>query len=95
MKKLLISLNLILLSFVGFSQNDCMGFQSSVVNPLPVGGGYAPGTIVQYCVTYNNWNTNLAVPAWTGLPSSTPVPDPIDKYDFSVLFPRKTILPNN
>jgi hypothetical protein len=42
-----------------------------------------------------NWNTNLAVPAWTGLPSSTPVPDPIDKYDFSVLFPRKTILPNN
>jgi len=42
-----------------------------------------------------NWNTNLAVPAWTGLPSSTPVPDPIDKYDFSVLFPRKTILPDN
>lgn len=44
--------------------------------------------------TYN-WNTNLAVPAWTGLPSSTPVPDPIDKYDFSVLFPRKTILPKD
>lgn len=42
-----------------------------------------------------NWNTNLAVPAWTGLPSSTPVPNPIDKYDFSVLFPRKTILPDN
>ena len=44
--------------------------------------------------TYN-WNTNLAVPAWTGLPSSTPVPDPLDKYDFSVLFPRKTILPKD
>jgi len=44
--------------------------------------------------TYN-WNTNLAVPAWTGLPSSTPVPDPIDKYDFSVIFPRKTILPKD
>ena len=44
--------------------------------------------------TYN-WNTNLAVPSWTGLPSSTPVPNPIDKYDFSVLFPRKTILPND
>jgi hypothetical protein len=44
--------------------------------------------------TYN-WNTNLSVPAWTGLPSSTPVPNPIDKYDFSVLFPRKTILPKD
>jgi hypothetical protein len=55
-------------------------------------------TIDRYYVdkssTYN-WNTNLAVPTWTGLPSSTPVPDPLDKYDFSVLFPRKTILPNN
>jgi len=55
-------------------------------------------TIDRYYVdkssTYN-WNTSLAIPAWTGLPSSTPVPDPIDKYDFSVLFPRKTILPNN
>jgi hypothetical protein len=55
-------------------------------------------TIDRYYVdkssTYN-WNTSLAVPAWTGLPSSTPVPNPIDKYDFSVLFPRKTILPNN
>ena len=44
--------------------------------------------------TYN-WNTNLTVPAWTALPSSTPVPDPINKYDFSVLFPRKTILPKD
>jgi gliding motility-associated-like protein len=59
MKKLYILINLLLLSFVGFSQNDCMGFQSSVVNPLPVGGGYAPGTVVQYCVTYNNWNTGF------------------------------------
>jgi gliding motility-associated-like protein len=59
MKKLYLLINLILLSFIGVSQNDCMGTQSSVVNPQPVGGGYAPGTVVQYCVTYNNWNTNL------------------------------------
>jgi hypothetical protein len=47
---------------------------------------------VDKSATYN-WNTNLSVPAWTGLPSSTPVPDPIDKYDYSVIFPRETILP--
>jgi gliding motility-associated-like protein len=34
-----------------------MGTESYVVNPLPQNGGYAPGTIVEYCVTFNNWNT--------------------------------------
>ena len=38
---------------------------------------------------------NLTDPAfWTGLPSATPAPDPIDSKDFYVLFPRKTILPD-
>jgi len=38
---------------------------------------------------------NLTTPAfWTGLPSATPAPDPIDSKDFYVLFPRKTILPD-
>ena len=57
-KSLFVSLFLIL-SYIGYSQNDCMGAQSVVVNPLPAGGGYAPGTVVEYCVTFNNWNTNL------------------------------------
>jgi len=58
MKKIILFL-LSLISISIFSQNDCMGTQSSVVNPLPTGGGYAPGTVVQYCVTYNNWNTSI------------------------------------
>lgn len=48
---------------------------------------------VNKSLTYNyDKNTNPA--AWTGLPSGTPVPDPLDSKDFYVLFPRKTILPN-
>jgi hypothetical protein len=43
--------------------------------------------------TYN-YDKNLTPPAWTGLPSATPVPDPLDSKDFYVLFPRQTILPN-
>lgn len=43
--------------------------------------------------TYNYDNT-LTPPAWIGLPSADPVPDPIDSKDFYVLFPRQTILPN-
>ena len=40
-----------------------------------------------------DYNVNLAVPAWLGLPSNTPTPAPINQYDLPVLFPRKTILP--
>ena len=43
--------------------------------------------------TYN-YDKKLNPPAWTGLPSATPVPDPIDSKDFYVLFPRQTILPD-
>ena len=53
-------------------------------------------TIDRYYVdksaTYN-WNTNLSSPAWDSLPSSTPAPNPINKHDVCVLFPRKTIFP--
>lgn len=53
-------------------------------------------TIDRYYVdksaTYD-WNTNLSYPAWDNLPSSTPAPNPINKYDVCVLFPRKTIFP--
>lgn len=50
--------------------------------------------MIDKSATYN-WNTNLSVPAWTDLPSATPVPVPLDSYDVVVLFPRKTILPNS
>ena len=43
--------------------------------------------------TYN-YDKNLNPAAWTGLPSATPVPNPVDSKDFYVLFPRQTILPD-
>jgi hypothetical protein len=43
--------------------------------------------------TYN-YDTNTSPPTWTGLPSATPVPNPLDSKNFNVLFPRKTILPD-
>jgi hypothetical protein len=44
--------------------------------------------------TYN-YDNNTQPPAWTGLPSATPVPNPLDSKDFYVLFPRQTILPDS
>lgn len=41
-----------------------------------------------------NYDTNLVPPAWTGLPSASPTPDPKDSNDFYVLAPRPTILPD-
>lgn len=43
--------------------------------------------------TYN-YNKHVNPAAWTGLPSATPVPNPLNSKDFTILFPRKTILPN-
>ena len=48
---------------------------------------------VNKSTTYN-WENNLTPPAWSGLPSATPVPNPINSQDFFVLFPRETILPD-
>jgi hypothetical protein len=48
---------------------------------------------VDKSVTFN-YDKNVSPPAWTGLPSASPVPDPLDSEDFYVLFPRKTILPD-
>jgi len=50
--------------------------------------------IVDKSATYD-WNTNLSIPAWTDLPSGTPQPNPLNSNDFSILFPRKTILPKD
>jgi len=48
---------------------------------------------VDKSTTYN-WQNKLNPPAWSSLPSATPVPDPIDSQNFYVLFPRQTILPD-
>jgi gliding motility-associated-like protein len=54
-KSLFVSLFLILSTFT-YSQ-DCMGFENvSPPNPPPSNGGYEPGQVVEFCVTYNNWN---------------------------------------
>ena len=47
---------------------------------------------VDKSTTYNYDNT-FQPPAWTGLPSADPTPNPLDSKDFYVLFPRQTILP--
>jgi hypothetical protein len=49
---------------------------------------------VDKSLTYD-YDKNIVPPAWTGLPSATPAPDPIDSENFYVLFPRKTILPDS
>jgi hypothetical protein len=41
-----------------------------------------------------DWENKLNPPAWSGLPSATPTPDPLNSQDFYVLFPRQTILPD-
>lgn len=48
---------------------------------------------VDKSITYN-WENNLTPPAWSSLPSATPVPDPNDSKNFYVLFPKQTILPD-
>lgn len=42
-----------------------------------------------------DYNLNLQIPAWNELPSATPAPDTMDDYNYSILFPRKTILPTD
>ena len=49
---------------------------------------------VDKSITYD-YDNNVTPPAWTGLPSATPTPNPKDSKDFYVLFPRKTILPDD
>jgi len=48
--------------------------------------------IIDRTGTYD-YNTKLLYPQWTGTPSATPTPDPLDTYDVPVLFPKETILP--
>jgi len=83
------------------------GFSEIIKNNIetnwkdPVGNIYTLNLInfeldrfsVDKSATYN-YDNNTSPPSWTGLPSATPVPDPLDSKDFYVLFPRQTILPN-
>lgn len=39
-----------------------------------------------------NWNSNQTNPTWSSYPGGFPVPSPIDKYDFCVLFPQSEII---
>jgi hypothetical protein len=48
---------------------------------------------VNKSATYD-YDNNTDPAAWTGLPSATPAPNPLDSKDFYVLFPRQTILPD-
>lgn len=48
---------------------------------------------VDKSLTYN-YDPSLSGNKWLTLPGGSPVPDPINSKNFSVLFPRKTILPN-
>lgn len=67
----------------------------------PIGRNYVLNQInfkidrftVDKSITYN-YDKATTPPAWTGLPSASPVPNPLDNKDFYVLFPRQTILPD-
>ena len=48
---------------------------------------------VDKSITYD-YDNNVTPSAWTVLPSASPTPVPKDSKDFHVLFPRKTILPD-
>jgi hypothetical protein len=45
--------------------------------------------------TTYNYNTTLLKPAWSQLPSASPTPNPLHKYDLPVLFPKKSISPKD
>tara|TARA_R110002096_G_scaffold63742_1_gene156100 strand:- start:1473 stop:4097 length:2625 start_codon:yes stop_codon:yes gene_type:complete len=67
----------------------------------PIGKPYTLNTInfqldritVDKSITFD-FDNNVSPPAWVGLPSASPEPSPIDSKDFHVLFPRRTILPD-
>ena len=84
----------------GFAKTIQENIQTNWLDP--VGRPYSLNQInfqldrltVNKSITYNYDNT-VDPPAWTDLPSATPTPSPLDSEDFYVLFPRKTILPDD
>lgn len=85
----------------GLTRADYMSYAETIKNNIQNDWQYTLNDInfkidrfsVNKSETYN-YDKQLTPPAWTGLPSAYPVPDPIDSKDFYVLFPRQTILPN-
>jgi hypothetical protein len=85
----------------GLTRADYMSYAENIKNNIQNDWQYTLNQInfkidrfsVNKSETYN-YDKQLTPPAWTGLPSAYPVPDPIDSKDFYVLFPRQTILPN-
>lgn len=77
------------------------GFSDTIKNNIQTLWPYTLNTInfridrfsVDKTSTYDYENT-FTPPAWSGLPSADPSPDPVDSRDFYVLFPRQTILPS-
>lgn len=57
-KKFVFHFLFLIIGFSGFQSvaQPCVGSVSSTVNPQPTGGGYAPGTVVTYCYTVNNYS---------------------------------------
>jgi len=85
----------------GLTRADYMSYAETIKNNIQNDWQYTLNDInfkidrfsVNKSETYN-YDKQLTPPAWTGLPSAYPVPDPIDSKDFYVLFPRQTILPD-
>ena len=76
---------LLLLSTLKVAAQPCVGSVNFTINPQPVGGGYAPGTVVTYCYTVNgytqagaNWLEGFSIQLGAGwLPGSiTPTTPP-------------------
>ena len=72
---------------------DCIDLNCDTIVAPMVESKFALNKFLKSLACYN-YDKKLNPPAWTGLPSATPVPDPIDSKDFYVLFPRQTILPD-
>ena len=85
----------------GLTRSDYLSYADLIKNNINNNWPYTLNQInfkidrfsVDKSETYN-YDKRLTPPAWTGLPSATPVPDPLDSKDFYVLFPRQTILPD-
>jgi hypothetical protein len=85
----------------GLTRTDYFSYAELIKNNINTNWPYTLNQInfridrfsVDKSETYN-YDKKLNPPAWTGLPSASPVPDPIDSKDFYVLFPRQTILPD-
>lgn len=83
----------------GFAETIKNNINNSWVDPL--GNPYRLNIInfkidrftVDKSTTFN-YDNRLDPPAWTGLPSASPTPNPLDSKNFYVLFPRQTILPD-